>query len=131
MNGINETREDPIMQNIEKHYNNFDVYDYLKRNEQHDHQTGLSDFLIQSKAYYLIKYDQVYGTFTLYEHHIEFEADPAAKENAHLTLAKNSHLLQNRKLEDYKLKISLVDCQEINVLSLINENACTSDNTFI
>jgi hypothetical protein len=57
MNGISETREDPIMQNIEKHYNNFDVYHYLKRNEMHDQQTGLNDFLIQSKAFYLIKYD--------------------------------------------------------------------------
>lgn len=72
MNGISETREDPIMHNKELHYNNFDVYDYLKRNDNVDHQTGLNDFLIQSKAYYLIKYDQVYGTLTLFNHHIEF-----------------------------------------------------------
>jgi len=29
MNGISDTREDPIMQNKERHHNNFDVGQYL------------------------------------------------------------------------------------------------------
>lgn len=41
----------------ERHYNNFDVYHYLKRNESQDSVFSYQEFIVKTEAYYLIKFD--------------------------------------------------------------------------
>lgn len=75
------TRQDPILQQEVRHYNNFDIYEYLVLNENHDKQFGLQEFIVKTKAYYLIKFDQVYGWLTIYSDHLVFEPDLDSEEN--------------------------------------------------
>lgn len=57
------------MQEKERHYNNFDIFHYLERNDNHE-SLGLKDFIIKTKAYYLIKYDQVYGNLLVFNDYL-------------------------------------------------------------
>ena len=53
------------MQKEDRQFNNFDVYSYIEKNEDHNMQVSATDYIIKVKVYYLIKYDQVYGTLTV------------------------------------------------------------------
>jgi hypothetical protein len=114
------------------HYNNFDVYHYLIMNENHDTQfIGLQEFIVKTQVYYLIKFEKIYGTLTIFPDHLTFEPDLKCQENYHLTLKENNLLLQRRKLSDYRCIVHFLDIQEINLMPLINETACLSTNKFI
>jgi len=38
----------------------------------------MPEFLLKTKCFYLIKYDQVYGTLTVFSDHLLFQTDPDA-----------------------------------------------------
>ena len=80
------------MQKEERQYNNFDVYQYIEKNENHNMQVSSSDFIVKVKVFYLIKYDQIYGTLIIYKNKLCFEPDVDAPENSHLTSFENPHL---------------------------------------
>ena len=50
------------MQKEERNYSNFDVFSYIEKN---DLQEFGNEFIIKVKVFYLIKYDQIYGTLTI------------------------------------------------------------------
>ena len=68
---------------------------------------------------------------TVFSDHLTFEPDLEAKQNLHLKLPENSHLLQRRSLNDYYCKVFFSDVGEASLLKLINEKACVSQNEFI
>jgi hypothetical protein len=107
------------------------VYQYILKNENHNQQITDQDFLFKTKVYFLIKFDQIYGTLTVKKHQLLFEPDFKAPENEHLISMENPNLTQNRKVEDYICIIDYLDVAELNMLPLINETACLSEERFI
>ena len=75
MNGVAETRKDPVMQLRELHINNFDVYHYLTKYSEHDKEITDNDFILKTQVYYLIKFNQIYGTLTIRKKQMVFEPD--------------------------------------------------------
>jgi hypothetical protein len=121
-----------VLQIEEMHYNNFDVYHYIHKNENLEKQfVGLKEFIVKTKCYYLIKFEQVYGTLTVFDDHMTFEPDVQAKENSNLIQEDSAHLLQYRKLDDYKCMIHYLDIIDCPIMTLVNEEALMSPNTFI
>ena len=102
------------------------MYSYITSGDPGD------DYLVKTKCYYLIKFDQIFGTLYIKKDCITFEPDPKAQENQHLLNGSNTDFLtQNMKVEEYECTLDYLDLLEANLMPLINEKAAMSESQFV
>lgn len=96
-------------------------------------------FILKTEAFYMIKFEKVYGTVIIKKDRLIFEPiDPndqsvmaSGNQNG---IISNQHLVENEhqiKIGDYGGQIDFMDVIEVNKMSLANEQAIVSENNFV
>ena len=86
------------------------------------------DYYLKTECYYLIKYEEVFGTLVLKKDCLIFEPSLDPEHNQHLINGPHGTQI---KVEDYRGVIDYMDIIEVNKMNLVNEKAIVSENAFI
>ena len=131
---IDDERSDPSLSLFQRQYANFDVADYIDENQNPMFDSSFAtadssdDYYLKTECYYLIKYEEVFGTLILKKDCLVFEPNLSPEHNQHLVNGPNGSQI---KVEDYKGVIDYMDIIEVNKMNLVNEKAIVSENAFI
>lgn len=145
LNVIDDERVDPSLKLSQPSYVNFDVNEYLLYNQDPRYQSAFgtksvreSDeaFILKTEAFYMIKFEKVFGTAIIKRDRLIFEPQNPNDKNLIASGKKiyNDHLMENEhqiKISDYSGQIDFMDVIEVNKMNLVNEKAIMSDNNFV
>ena len=131
---IDDERQDPSLSLFQKKYTHFDVNDYIDENPNPLFDSSFAtasssdDYYLKTECYYLIKYEEVFGTLVLKKDCLVFEPNLSPEHNQHLMNGPHGTQI---KVEDYRGVIDYMDIIEVNKMNLVNEKAILSENAFI
>lgn len=134
---VNE-RIDPsaALQKRRNHIADFDVNDYLFENNNPNTNSSFAvgmeskdDYFLKTECYYLIQFEQVFGTLYLKKDRLEFVPSKDLEKNESLINHDEGDV--EAQLDEYAGVIDYLDIIEVNKMNLVNEKAIVSDDSFI
>ena len=118
------------------HIRDFDVSNYLFENNNPTTNSNFAvgmeskeDYFLKTECYYLIQFEQVYGTLILKKDCLVFE--PSRDVDKNRSLIRPDGGSEEDQLEEYAGIIDYLDIIEVNKMNLVNEKAIVSENSFL
>jgi hypothetical protein len=125
-----------LLRKQRKSIKNFDAGAYLfennnpTTNSQYGVMESKDDYFLKTECFYLIKFEQVFGTLILRKDCMVFQPSEDISKNSHL-VKEEAGGTPKEQIEEYGGIIDFLDVIEVNKMNLVNEKAILSTNSFI